>query len=139
MRPIAYIIMLLLLAGCATAPVQHNQASSAPLNDITRPMLGQWICEGENVIRLSQDDAQIDISFQKNDTWLINISDARIVDNEIHFITKHYLRDGSHHPFNGTPCNTIIRTKDNDQLEMGMSSEHSPEYDFDTLTRRREK
>lgn len=139
MKLTVFIAMLLLLVGCATVPVQENAASFVPLSKITSLMLGQWMCEGSNVINLSQEDARVSICFRENDTWRIDISDARIVGSEIHFITKHYLRDGSSHPFNGTPCNTIIRTRDDDRLEMGMSSEHSPEYDFDTLTRNKGK
>jgi hypothetical protein len=138
MKYVLSLLTLSMLAGCATVPVQHNAASSVPLNDTTRPMLGQWLCGEHNVIHLIREDAQVRICFEKNDTWRIDISNAKIVGDEIHFITTHFLRDGSSHPFNGTPCNTIIRHHD-DQLELGMSPEHSPEYDFDRLTKKKDR
>ena len=116
MKHIVSLLILALLAGCATVPIQQNIVSSVPLNKTTRQMLGNWLCGEHNVIQLIQDDAHVRIYFEKNDTWRIDISNVKLVGDEIHFITTHFLRDGSSHPFNGTPCNTIIR-QHNDQLE----------------------
>jgi hypothetical protein len=102
-------------------------------------MLGHWLCEGNNVISLIQEDAQVSICFEKNDTWRIDISNAKIVGDEIHFITTHFLRDGSSHPFNGTLCQTIIRKRSDDNMEMGMSTKLSPEYNFDILTKEKKE
>jgi hypothetical protein len=133
------IVMLLLLVGCAAAPLQQNAEALVPLNEITRPMLGHWMSEGNTVLHLVQEDEQVRIFCQKNDTWCIDISNARIVGDEVHYITKSYVRDGSGHPFNGVAVNTIIRTRDDDRLEKGVSSEHRPDYKFYTLTRNKGK
>jgi len=129
-------LMLALSAGCSTpTPRQSNLSSSVPLNDVTRPMLGQWEAKGNNILAIEEQDDRAVICYRENDTWLINVRNARVVSNVVRFVTEHYIRDGSSHPVDGVPCECVVEPINTNQLKYGVISEHMPEYDFWILNR----
>ncbi len=100
-------------------------------------MLGEWEAEGSNVLAIRAEDDRAVIRYHENDTWLINVLDARVVSNEVRFVTKHYLRDGTSHPFNGVPCECVMEALNTNQLKYGAISEHMSKYEFTVLNRAR--
>ncbi len=132
-----YLLALfaMLSLGCNGIKPQQGATSSVPATDATQRMVGQWGIDGEVSLIIKLDRDQVVVSAPDNDTWRMDILDARIVDDAIHFTQKNYLHDGESHPFNGVACNSVAKLVDDDTLELGMTTVQMPEYESDLLTR----
>ncbi|MCF7958370.1 MAG: hypothetical protein K9M57_07980 [Phycisphaerae bacterium] len=117
--------------GTNNAPV----TSSVPATDVTKSMVGRWGIDGEISLIISLQDDRIIISAPKNEMWQIITQDASIIKDSIHFIQKHYIKNGDEHPFNGVECDSIIKLIDKNKLEHTMTTEQLPNGKSSILTR----
>ena len=139
-RQFLMISVLLVCAGCQeqssiSSDNSKGNDNTVAANDLTRSMIGSWGQDGEVALIIREIDGGIEFATPENDTWRMEISDAKIVGDTVSFVQKHYLHDGSDHPFNGVACNSIAKFVDSDTLELGMTSNDSPEYGADMLKR----
>ena len=127
--------LAMLSLGCNGPANQHGLTSSVAATDTTREMVGQWGIDGEVALIIELNDGRVVVSAPENDTWRMDVSEARLEGDAIHFTQKNYLHNGEFHPFNGVACNTVAKLVDNDTLELGMTTAQTPEYESDLLTR----
>jgi len=125
----------MLSLGCNSTNTQQGASSSVAATETTRRMVGQWGIDGEVALIIELDRDRVVVSSPDNDTWRMDILDAKIVNETIHFTQKNYLHDGESHPFNGVACNSVAKLADDDTLELGMSTVQMPEIVSDLLTR----
>lgn len=112
-----------------------GSTSSVTATEETRRMVGHWGIDGEVVLIIGINGNHVVVSAPQNDTWRMDILDAGIVEDTIHFTQKHYLHDGNSHPFNGVACHCIAKRVDDDTLELGMTAEKTPGFGSDLPTR----
>ncbi len=130
--------LLTLASGCGLKPRPMATTSSVDATPVTKAMVGRWGIQGEEgTLILRMEENRVIIAGPDNDTWRIDISDATIVGDSIHFVQKHYVHDNEPHPFNGVACNCIVHLvgDDGSQLSFGMTTIHSPDFEADILTR----
>ena len=123
------------IVGCNASTTTPPVTSSVAATDVTKPMVGQWGVDGEVSLIITLQDDRVVISAPANDTWRMDIHDAKIVNDSIHFVQKNYLHNGDAHPFNGVACNSIAKLIDDDKLEFRLTTVHSPDVESDILTR----
>lgn len=128
-------LLAMLSLGCDSAIPQDSATSSVAATETTRRMVGEWGVDSEVALIIELDGERIVVSAPENDTWRMDILGAQLVDDSIHFVQKHYLHDGEPHPFNGVACNSVAKIIDDDTLEVGMTTVHTPEYESDLFTR----
>ncbi len=63
------------------------------------------------------------------------ISNAKIVDDSVHFVQTNYCRNSILHSFNGVACNFSVKLLDDDRLELGMTTMFLPFSKPEVLTR----
>ena len=131
--------MFLTFAGCqqtATAPSDKTSGSNfVTSNALTQSMIGNWGTDGEVALIVREENGSVEFTTPDNDTWRMEISDAKIVGDTVTFVQKNYLHDGSDHPFNGVACNSIAKLLDSDTLELGMTTKDSPDLGAEKLKR----
>lgn len=127
--------LVFVVSGCDRVAPQVAAKAFVPATDVTRPMVGKWGIDGEATLILELEGNQVVISAPENDTWRMDVLDAKIVGDEIHFTQKDYLHDGSSHPFNGVACNSIVKLLDDDSMEFGMTTVLTPDYEADVMVR----
>ena len=98
-------------------------------------MIGKWGIDGEVTLIVAETDERILFSAPENDTWRMEITDAKIVGDTVRFTQKNYLHSGETHPFNGVACNSIAKLVDEETLEVGVTTKDVPEYGADMLKR----
>ncbi|MEM8671661.1 MAG: hypothetical protein AAGG48_29355 [Planctomycetota bacterium] len=121
--------------GCSDSGPQEGLSSSVEATDLTRQMVGQWGSDGEVTLIIELIGDTVVFSAPENDTWRMDVLDARIVDQEVHFIQKNFLHDGSSHPFNGVACETTVKLLDDDTLQLAMTTDSSPDLESEVLSR----
>lgn len=109
--------------------------SSVPATQMARAMVGRWGSSGEESLRLTLEGDRVVISAPQNDTWRMEIHDAKAVGDSIHFVQKNYLHSGESHPFNGVACNSQIKLIENGKIELKMSTSYSKDLLPEILTR----
>ena len=129
------LVVLFIFYGCNVKESPSATTSSVAITDVTKPMVGQWGVGGEAALIISLDGDRVVISTPPNDTWRMDIRDAKIVGESLHFVQENYLHNGTDHPFNGVACNSIAKLIGEDILEFGMTTKSSPEFDSSILTR----
>ena len=132
---IAIILTAVTVLGCNTRPAAKSVISTVKATDATRQMIGRWGAGGDAAIIFTLQNDNVAISGPPNDTWRIEIHDATIVDDSIHFVQKSYLLNGDDHPFNGVACNSIVTVVDEHSIRLKVSTAQSPELEADMLTR----
>ena len=106
-----------------------------PVTDESAAMVGKWGAEDEVFLIVSRVGDRIVFAAPENDTWRIDISDARLDADAICYTKKDFLRSGEDHPFNGVECNIRIRLIDADTMEMKWTTVRSPDPDAVQLVR----
>jgi len=138
-RFLSIALVVATCAGCSQrVPVQTSDFEHGDYverNATTKAMVGRWGTNGEVGLIVAETDGRIVFSAPKNDTWRMEISDAKIVDDSVHFTQKNYLHSGESHPFNGVACNSIAKMADANTLELGITTKDVPEYGADMLKR----
>ncbi len=109
--------------------------SSVPATQMAKAMVGRWGSSGEESLTLTLEGDRVVISAPQNDTWRMEIHDAKAIGDSIHFVQKNYLHSGETHPFNGVACNSQIRLIDTDKIELRISTSYSKDLLPETLTR----
>jgi hypothetical protein len=109
--------------------------ASVPATDVTKSMLGRWGTDGEPVLIISLDGDRVVISTPPNDTWRMEIHNAKIISDLIHFVQTNYLHSGEAHPFSGVACQSMVKLIDGDTLQFSVNTEHLPEPQVEMLTR----
>ena len=136
MLRLSVLLTICVLAnGCSATSATTQTTTSVPATDATSQMVGKWGVEGEVSLIVSRADDQIVFSAPENDTWRIDISDARVDGESVAFVQKHFLHNGESHPFNGVACQTTVRLIDSDTMRMTMTTIHSPEPEPELLSR----
>ena len=130
-----FTLVAVLLAGCNSSDTTSSTTSSVPSTDVTKAMVGHWGSDGEEVLIISLEGDQVVVSTPANDMWRMDILDASIVGDSIHFVQKNYLRSGDPHPFNGMACNSVVKMVREDELEFGITTEVAPDLESTILTR----
>ena len=103
-------------------------SKSEPENNVIRSMIGHWgDSNGDVRLIVEMDGDQINISMRESDTLRREISDAKIVDESIHFISKSYFLNAPDHPFNGVACDYIVKMVDENRLELDLTNIDTPE------------
>ena len=135
-RPFAIAAIMLSCLGCrtdSTVPTAedgdatgHNAKTvtkkySVNATAVTTPMVGKWGTDNGAILIVTASDDRIEFTVPANDTWRIEISDVKIVDDTVHFTKKYYLHDGEH-PFNGVANKRIAKLADVDTLELASPS-----------------
>ncbi|MGJ8673869.1 hypothetical protein [Rubritalea sp.] len=92
-------------------------------------LVGQWSSEGELALIIKLEDENLIFYNPPNDTWNYEISGVSQNEGVVRYTQKHYLKDGSSHPFNGVPCSTqmSVSTETPDTLTYSLSSPDIPE------------
>ncbi len=132
---LAAILSSLLLIGCGEGSNATPAASSVAATDVAKSMIGKWGVDGEVALIVTLQDDRVQISAPANDTWRMDIHNAEIVDDTIHFVQKNYLHNGDAHPFNGVACNSVIKLIDQDKLEFATATVDLPDPASEILTR----
>lgn len=132
-------IVLLTFIGCQqTATISSDTADGSNFvaaTELTQSMIGNWGTDGETALIVREENGKVEFATPDNDTWRMEISDAKIVGDTVTFVQKNYLHDGSDHPFNGVACNSIAKLVDRDTLELGMTTKDSPDLGAEKLKR----
>ena len=84
---------------------------------------------------ISLEGDRVIVAAPHNDTWRMDIRDAKVVGESLHFDQEAYLHDDTFHRLDGVACKSIEKLVGNDELELGMTTKMSPELDSDLLTR----
>ena len=71
----------------------------------------------------------------ENDTWRMEISDAKVDGDTVAFVQKNFLHNGESHPFNGVACEITVRLVNSETMEMTVTTVQSPEPISDLLSR----
>ncbi|MDA8743304.1 hypothetical protein N9N28_01610 [Rubripirellula amarantea] len=128
-------LLAMLSLGCHGAKPLESATSSVAATETTKRMVGEWGVDSEVALIIELDGERVVVSTPENDTWRMDVLDAKIVDDAIHFIQKNYLHDGEPHPFNGVACNSVAKLIDDDTLELGMTTVHTPAYESELFAR----
>lgn len=135
-RTIKFVAMFVVLTiGCRGSQTQVGSTSTVAATNVTRAMVGHWSTDGDVALIITLDGESVVIAAPENIAWRMDISDATIVNDSIHFVQKNYLHNGEDHPFNGVACNSVARLVGDDKLEFGMTTVHTPEFESDILIR----
>ncbi len=122
-------------AGKQTIVADSEHGNEVESNAITRSMIGEWGTDGKAVLIVAESNGRVVFSAPENDTWRMEVDDAKIEGETVHFTQKHYLLSGEDHPFNGVACNSTTKLVDDDTLEFGMTTKATPEYAAEMLKR----
>ena len=134
-RSLLILGLVMVMTGCGAPESRDGTNSNVQANDLSRSMVGRWESEGEVTLTLSMEDERVVLSAPSNDTWRMDVSDAQIIGDEIHFVQTHFLQSGEAHPFSGVACNSILRRVDADTLELTISTHLTPKPVTERLTR----
>jgi len=134
-RLFALTAVLLLSVGCSGTDNTAPASASVPATDATSQMVGKWGFEGEVALIVSKADGRIVVFAPENDTWRMEITDAKVDGDTVAFVQKNFLHSGESHPFNGVACETAVRLVDSETMEMTMTTAHSPKPDSELLLR----
>ncbi len=134
-RLFALTALLLLSVGCSGTDNTAPASASVPATDATSQMVGKWGSGGEVALIVSQADDRVVFSAPENDTWRMDITDAKVDGDTVAFVQKNFLHSGESHPFNGVACETTVRLVDSETMEMTMTTVHSPEPGSELLLR----
>ena len=127
--------LALCITGCTTQSTNTNASANLPASEQTTKMIGEWGVDGEVSLIVSKNGDQIVLSAPANDTWRMDLYDAKEANGTVTFVQKNNLHSGEAHPFNGVACNTTIRLVDSDRIEMTMTTVHTPKGEPELLVR----
>ncbi len=130
----------------------HDQPASGRITgdvgDLSK-FIGTWVDdEGESVYVISSGpEGSINIAVPANDTWRIEIKNARVENGQIMFDAYHYMEASNdlkspidksgEHPFSGVRCETILTVHSHDSSRMvyKMKTIHTPQPIVEILRR----
>lgn len=125
----------LLLSGCDRTGDATPATASVPATDSLSRMVGKWGIGGEVCLIVSQTDDRISFSAPANETWRMDIRDAKVDGETVAFVQKNFLHNGESHPFNGVACQVTVRLIDSETMEMTLTTVDSPSLEPDLLSR----
>ena len=135
LRALTFAIILLTAFGCSDQPENVGTTSSVPATEVTSKMIGTWGLGGQAGLILEQVQDQVVISAPPVEGLRMDISDAKIEGQAIHFVQKNYFLEMDSHPFNGVANNSSIRLIDDNTLEYRIKTIQLPEEYQGVLTR----
>ena len=135
MPRLVLVLILAIVCGCTPSSSRNGATADVAVTDETEAMVGKWGAESEVSLIVSRVGDRIVLAAPENDTWRMDISDARLDGDSICYIQKNFLHSGEYHPFNGVECNTRIRLIDADTIEMKLTTVHSPDPEAEQLVR----
>lgn len=138
-RTFIFVAVLLAITGCQQNATPSSDTSSGsnflPSTELTQSMIGSWGKEGEISLIIKEENGRIELTPPDNDTWRMEISDAKITGETVTYVQKNHLHDGSSHPFNGVACNSIVKLIDTDTLELEITTKDSSDLVPENLKR----
>ncbi len=134
-RLFALTALLLPSVGCSGTDRTAPTSAGVPATDATSQMVGKWGSAGEVALIVSQADDRIVFATPENDTWRMEISDAKVDGDTVAFVQKNFLHNGESHPFNGVACEITVRLVNSETMEMTVTTVQSPEPISDLLSR----
>ena len=93
-------------------------------------MAGTWGVGGDERLTIKIFDGTVVISSPEIEEYWIELTNAKISAESIHFVQKHFQRSEELSPFNGVPCNCSIKLIENEKLEFSFVTDLTAETEI---------